>query len=137
MDSYEIDILCDEWSTLIDATLTLEEITKDGLQELIKDTYEVLYKYHKDTFVHKDVAKLVIRMKEFLYFSKIVEDDDETDLSFVSRVFEIIGALENGFFEGEYKYEFPKLAVSSYGFDGTETIKKEYIIDVNKDFLTR
>ena len=104
MVPYEIDILCDEWNTLIDSTLTLEEITKDGLQELIKDTYEVLYKYHKDTFVHKDIAKLVIRMKEFLYFSKIVAENDETDLSFVSKVFEIIGALENGFFEGEYKY---------------------------------
>jgi hypothetical protein len=90
--------------------LDLKKIPAPQLQNVLKDTYEILYFYHRQDCAPKMVSKLLLVMDEFLYFVSLMEDSEvKKDFYYYQAVSCIAKALKQGYFIGRYDGVFPVL----------------------------
>ena len=110
--------LAKRWGSMIGTVLNLDRVPSDELQFLLKDTYEKLYFYQKSDTIPKELAKLLLEMNEYLYFSTLIEDkEDRPDFYYYRAVSSVVKALTDGFFAGNYECSFPLLnACNAAGF---------------------
>lgn len=113
INSETIKLTIKEWSDLTSDMLEEIHISLPEIKSLLLKTYMILYLYHKVDYIPKSISELISKMDEFLYFSAVPDPQDAgIDTHDYYRILEIIYALKNGFFKDDYKYAFPKLAIS-------------------------
>ena len=110
MKPFSIMDTAEAWVHLTDVVLDLKKIPLAQLQSVLKDTYEILYFYHRQDVAPKTVSKLLLGMDAFLYFASLMEDY-EVNKGFYDyqTVFCIAKALKQGYFLGKYDCAFPVL----------------------------
>ena len=119
----------EKWRAKTSTVLDLEEISPTDMKRLLKETYELLLKFHKEELVPKEVTKVLLEMDAFLYFVSLMERKEVgIDFYKYQRIFSIVEALKAGFFSGDYECEFPKLKL-----DKGE--KKISVIDFESDIF--
>ena len=119
----------EKWRAKTSTVLDLEEISPSDMKRLLKETYELLLKFHKEELVPKEVTKVLLEMDAFLYFVSLMERKEVgIDFYKYQRIFSIVEALKTGFFSGDYECEFPKLKL-----DKGE--KKISVIDFESDIF--
>ena len=139
MSNREITDITNQWTDVTHQVLALEEISKTTVRQLLKETYRMLTDYHKLGLVPKEIVALFLEMEDFLDFTSIMEGvEKEENFYNWQENFCIIKALEKGFLEGEYEYNFPKLIITTLSrkkllvdFD-LDTIE-DYIVTFNED----
>ena len=137
MSYNEISLLIKEWKDITSVVMSLDELPRTKVQQLLKETYRMLTDYHKLGLVPKEIIALFLEMEDFLYFTSIMEGvEKEENFYNWQENFCIIKALEKGFLEGEYECDFPKLIIRSkkkllVDFD-SDTIE-DYIVTFNED----
>ena len=110
MKKFSIIDTAKAWFDLTHVVLDLKKIPAPQLQNILKDTYEILYFYHRQDCAPKMVSKLLLEMDEFLYFVSLMEDSEvEKDFYYYQAVSCIAKALKQGYFLGRYDCEFPAL----------------------------
>jgi hypothetical protein len=77
MEQFSITATTKGWFDLTHEVLELKKIPSEQLQDLLKDTYKILYFYHRQDCAPKMVSKLLLEMDEFLYFVSLLEDNEE------------------------------------------------------------
>lgn len=98
------------WLDLTYVVLDLKKIPAIQIQNNLKNTYEILYFYHRQACAPKMVSKLLLEMDEFLYFVSLMEDGEvEEDFYYYQAVSCIAKALKRGYFLGRYDCTFPVL----------------------------
>ena len=104
--------LANQWEEMTHTVLALEQIPVENLQNLLKETYKTLVVFHKDELVPKEISKLFLEMEDFLYFSSLMEEKEVgIGYYYYEKVRDIIKALEEGFLNGDFGCEFPKLPI--------------------------
>lgn len=139
MSSKEITDITNKWTDTTHQVLDLEEVSKTTVRQLLKETYRMLTDYHKLGLVPKEIIALFLEMEDFLNFTSIMEGvEKEENFYNWQENFCIIKALEKGFLEGKYEYNFPKLIITTlskkkllvdFDLDTTE----DYIVTFNED----
>ena len=102
------------WLDLTYVVLDLKKIPARQIQNNLKNTYEILYFYHRQDCAPKMVSKLLLEMDAFLYFVSLMEDGEvEKDFYYFQTVSCIAKALKQGYFLGQYDAVFPVLTFLS------------------------
>lgn len=102
----------EQWVQMTHTALALKRIPAPVVQRLLKDTYEALYAYRKDSLVPKEIGKLLLEMDGFLYFATLIGDKEfDDDLPLYRAIHSVAEALKDGFFGGVYEQDFPALTV--------------------------
>ena len=129
MSNKEITDITNQWTDVTHQILALEDVSMTRVRQLLKETYRILTDYHKSGFVPKEIIALFLEMKDFLYFSSIIEgvEKEENFYNWQENSC-IITALEKGFLEGEYKCNFPKLII-------TNLSDKKLLVDFDSDTI--
>lgn len=118
-----------EWKYLTGKVIKIEDIPVSDIEELLRDTYEVLYKYHKDTFIPKEVTEMLLEIEDFIGMSSTMEFTEKSEGYYHSfEVLLIIENMNNGFFKGEYSRKFPELMIDDIN-------NKKHILNLNNNFL--
>lgn len=129
MSYNEISLLIKEWKDITSVVMSLDELPRTKVQQLLKETYRMLTDYHKLGIVPKEIIALFLEMEDFLYFTSIMEGvEKEENFYNWQENFCIIKALEKGFLEGEYECDFPKLII-------TNLRKKKLLVDFDSDTI--
>ena len=129
MSYNEISLLIKEWKDITSVVMSLDELPRIKVQQLLKETYRILTDYHKLGLVPKEIIALFLEMEDFLYFTSIMEGvEKEENFYNWQENFCIIKALEKGFLEGEYECDFPKLII-------TNLRKKKLLVDFDSDTI--
>ena len=129
MSYNEISLLIKEWKDITSVVMSLDELPRIKVQQLLKETYRMLTDYHKLGLVPKEIIALFLEMEDFLYFTSIMEGvEKEENFYNWQENFCIIKALEKGFLEGEYECDFPKLII-------TNLRKKKLLVDFDSDTI--
>jgi hypothetical protein len=126
----EIISLAKAWDEKTDDVLDLKEIVPGEFETLINRTYEILYKYHKESVIPKELCDLILKEESFMQFFCILGDKEEKlKKSFMvyRALYNVIEAMKKGFFSGEYNAVYPFLSV-----DMDDTICE---IDTSKAFM--
>ena len=124
----KLTFLADRWDEKVDEILDLNELSVLEMQDLLRDTYEVLTAWHKEKLTPKGVSRILLNMEQYLYFSQVMESDEVPDaFYFFQQIYQIVRAMEEGFFAGVYPCAFPLLRL-----DDTEI---RYIINLEENFL--
>ena len=101
-----------EWEKVTDRVLDLEKFEFSHMQQLLKDTYEILYKYHQENLVPKAVCKLLLEVDAFLYFVSLMEGKEVgVDYYRYRYIDAIVQELKAGFFNGAFKNPFPIIVI--------------------------
>lgn len=121
--------LANQWEKMTHTVLALKQIPVENLQNLLKETYKTLVIFHKDELVPKVISKLFLEMEDFLYFSSLMEEK-EVGIGYYcyEKVHTIVKALEEGFLNGDFGCEFPKLPI-------IDVCKAPFIFDFTTDVL--
>ena len=129
MELERIDLLINQWKEMTYAVLNLKKISLSEMQELLKETYKLLIKFHKQEVIPKELCKLLLEMDGFLYFSSLMEDK-EVGIAFYhyQTVSLIVDAFKKGFFNGEYICSYPELEI-------IDAKKNTIIIDFEKEIF--
>ena len=99
-----------EWIQMTHQALDLKRIPSLEIRDLFKKTYEVLYAYHKEEIIPKELSKMLLEMDAFLYFAALITDKEFDDNPYLYQaVHSLAEALKLGFFEGRYETEYPLL----------------------------
>lgn len=129
MNTGFINVIVDEWCEMINIVLDLKELSLSKIQNLLKETYEILTEYHKEKLIPKEISKLLLEVDNFLYFTSLMEENEKGvdfyHFQYISSIFE---AMKEGFFNSEYTYTFPKLKI-------TDIKKNEHIINFETDIF--
>ena len=112
MDNIKLADFHQRWVDLAQIVLRTKDMPSAEALELLKDSYEVLYFYHKETLVPKELCELFPAMEEFLQYTSILIGQNCTDAFYLyGVVFRVIDAMKDGFFAGDYGCAFPQLTV--------------------------
>ena len=131
MELERIDLLINQWKEMTYAVLDLKKISLSETQELLKETYKLLIKFHKQEVIPKELCKLLLEMDGFLYFSSLMEDKEVgIDFYHYQLVSLIVKALKKGFFEGGYSCSYPQLQI-------LDAHAHKEIIDFDKDIFKK
>lgn len=124
-----IDSLITQWRAMTSAVVNLKEISKVEIQDLLKRTYKLLIQFHKSDLIPRELSKMLHAMNEFMYFAELMEKNEgKKDVYHYFYLLFVFNALTQGFFDGEYQYEFPRLnIITSAGY--------EYIINFDEDIF--
>lgn len=122
-----MEIIIERWNDLIGDILALEPFDFKELQDLLKETYLILRKYHKDELIPKEVAQIFIAMEEVFYFASALEDEKINNY-YSTYLHSIMMALKEGFFDGEYPCAYPRLSI-------LDLYDHEIIIDFDKNIF--
>ena len=68
MELTKIDRLIHKWNALTDEVIALNEIELTEVQNLFRETYEILDVYSKDELVPKFISKLLLEMNDFAWW---------------------------------------------------------------------
>lgn len=117
------------WEELTHIVLGLEELPADTLQELVDETYRDLSVMHKEELVPKNVCRLFMSIRDFLYFAELMEEK-ETGKGYYhcEELNYLMNAVIKGFMSSEYRAAYPELIV-------TDCMDTDYLIDFSKDSL--
>lgn len=134
MKNNKLKELSATWKDATYRVLDLKEIHLSALQHLLKETYSVLLVFHKSESIPKEICKIFLEIKDFLYFASLMEENElGIDYYCYRRIDAIAKALEKGFFCGDYGCDFPNLTIvddynKAYVFDFEENSLKDIII---------
>lgn len=104
--------LANQWEEMTHTVLALKRIPVESLQNLLKETYEALVVFHKDELVPKEISKLFLGMEDFLYFASLMEEKEVGSGYYCyQKVHTIVKTLEDGFLNGDFGCDFPKLRI--------------------------
>jgi hypothetical protein len=108
----ELKQIAYNWKSMTDTVLDLEKFSLSEMQILLSDTYKALRTYHKENVAPKEVSNILLEMYEFLYFTSLMEEK-EVGVNFYQYQYisSIVAALRKGFFEADYRCEFPELKI--------------------------
>lgn len=117
------------WEHLTSVVLNLEKISLPSLQAVLKETYFILSHMSKETHVPKSVCKMLLSMDEFLYFSSLIEKN-ENQLNFYHYQFVscIADAMKKVFFDGECEESYPKLRIRDLN-------KEEFVVNFDENIF--
>ncbi len=123
----DLNLIAEKWEKQVYAVLDLKKISNKTIQELLKDTYEVLTEFCKKDLVPKEIGKILLNMRDFSYFASIMEEN-ECGAGFYNweEIHYIVKALEEGFFESKYSYKFPVLFVK-------DSVDNDFLFDLEND----
>ena len=112
MKNKELKQIAYNWKSMTDTVLDLEKFSLSEMQILLSDTYKALRTYHKENVAPKEVSNILLEMYEFLYFTSLMEEK-EVGVNFYQYQYisSIVAALRKGFFEADYRCEFPELKI--------------------------
>jgi hypothetical protein len=130
MEIEKIMLLAETWDEKTGDILELKEIAIGEFELLLNRTYEILYKYHKEKVIPKEICNLILKEEEFMQFFCILGDKEEKlkkSFEVYRALHNVIEAMKNGFFSGEYNTVYPFLSV-----DMDNAI---YEIDMSKAFI--
>ena len=114
MEKEQVLHIAEEWNLMTEKVFELEAIEIKTLQELLKETYQVLHFYHKEEVVPKTVCQMLLEVESFLYFSSMFEGKEvKLNFYYFQLIDSIVEALTKGFFEGKYKEEYPMLSIKN------------------------
>ena len=101
-----------EWNDLTGKVIELKDIPVIDIEELIRDTYEVLYKYHKDTLIPKELTEMLLEIEDFVGMSSTMELTEKSEGYYHSfEVLLIMKNMKSAFFKGEYSHKYPELMI--------------------------
>lgn len=114
---------------MTDTVLDLEKFSLSEMQILLSDTYKALRTHHKENVAPKEVSNILLEMYEFLYFTSLMEEK-EVGVNFYQYQYisSIVAALRKGFFEADYRCEFPELKI-------LDKNNNEFIINFENDIF--
>ena len=119
MEKENIISVANMWNKMTYNILDLREIPIPELEELLRNTYEVLYEYQAEKNIPKEICQVLLNEDEFMSFLAIVGSNQE-ELKETARLYQplycIIDTMKQKFFNEGYKEAFPKLQVN---FNGT------------------
>ena len=129
MKNKELKQIAYNWKSMTDTVLDLEKFSLSEMQILLSDTYQVLRTYHKENVTPKEVSNILLEMYEFLYFTSLMEEK-EVGVNFYQYQYisSIVAALRKGFFEADYRCEFPELKI-------LDKNNNEFIINFENDIF--
>ncbi len=129
MDNIQIKALADKWDEQTKKVMDLEELSSEALRQLIKETYNVLNLFKGQETVPKEISRLFLKIEEYLHFAAMMEENEKgKGFYHWEETLYIVKALEEGFFDGEYKRAYPELLV-------TDIVDNQYIINLETDKL--
>ena len=112
MKNKELKQIAYNWKSMTDTVLDLEKFSLSEMQILLSDTYKALRTYHKENVAPKEVSNILLEMYEFLYFTSLMEEKEVgVDFYQYQYISSIVAALRKGFFEADYRCEFPELKI--------------------------
>ncbi len=118
-----------EWDNMTDAVLELKEFSLSDMQKLLSATYSILYRYHKDSLIPKEITALFVSIYDFLYFASLMEENEKTvDFYNYQGISFIVHVLQTGFLGGNYELAYPRIKIKDIS-------KNSYILDLEKDSL--
>jgi hypothetical protein len=125
----ELKQIAYNWKSMTDTVLDLEKFSLSEMQILLSDTYKALRTYHKENVAPKEVSNILLEMYEFLYFTSLMEEK-EVGVNFYQYQYisSIVAALRKGFFEADYRCEFPELKI-------LDKNNNEFIINFENDIF--
>ena len=129
MENKELKQIAYNWKSMTDTVLDLEKFSLSEMQILLSDTYKALRTYHKENVTPKEVSNILLEMYEFLYFTSLMEEK-EVGVNFYryQYISSIVAALRKGFFEADYRCEFPELKI-------LDKNNNEFIINFENDIF--
>ena len=129
MKNKELKQIAYNWKSMTDTVLDLEKFSLSEMQILLSDTYQVVRTYHKENVTPKEVSNILLEMYEFLYFTSLMEEK-EVGVNFYQYQYisSIVAALRKGFFEADYRCEFPELKI-------LDKNNNEFIINFENDIF--
>ena len=77
MNTGFINAIVDEWCEMTNIVLDLKELSFSKIQNLLKETYEILTEYHKEKLIPKEISKLLLEVDSFLYFTSLMEENEK------------------------------------------------------------
>lgn len=110
----EIISLAKVWDDKTYDILDLKEIVPGEFELLLNRTYELLYKYHKESMIPKELCDLILKEEAFMQFFCILGDKEEKlkkSFALYRALYSVIEAMKKGFFGGEYNTVYPYLSV--------------------------
>lgn len=110
----EIISLAKAWDDKTYDILDLKEIVPGEFELLLNRTYELLYKYHKESMIPKELCDLILKEEAFMQFFCMLGDKEEKlkkSFALYRALYNVIEAMKKGFFSGEYNTVYPHLAV--------------------------
>ena len=115
MEKGKIISVANMWNKKTYDILDLREVPIPELEELLRNTYEVLYEYQAEKNIPKEICQLVLNEDEFVSFLTILGGNQE-ELTNTARMYQalycIIDTMKQSFFSESFEDPFPKLYVS-------------------------
>ena len=103
MEVRKIEDLSYEWYKITDLVIRFENIDFGKLQNLFRETYNVIEEFSKEKFVPKQMSGLLLEMNEFDWW---VGSLDDTPLhEFYQEIGSLISALKKYFLTRDYNVE--------------------------------
>ncbi len=118
MENESILSIAEEWKKKTYDVMSLKESLIPELEELLLDTYNVLYNYHTEKSVPKELALVLLNLEEYMHFLAMLGSNEEAltkSHCMYQALYCIIDAMKKGFFQGEYENVFPKCQVNING----------------------
>ena len=113
MEAFVLAQIAEDWDRQSSVALTMQEMSLPRMQQLLKETYEVLTAYHRQETIPKEVAKILLNMEDFLYFISMIEEKEKGHgYYYWEELYNAINAMRAGFFAGFYPCEYPMLSIT-------------------------
>ena len=121
------------WDRMTATVTSQKRVPFKKMQFILRETYKTLTFFHREDRVPKGVANILLYMDNFLYQVAASEGPVEGCILGIlfdhyARIHDIIRALKEGFFAGDYKTAYPVLTVQ-------DCHKKAYLFDMLNDSL--
>lgn len=92
--------------------LDLEKFSLSEMQKLLDKTYQALREHYKNESAPKEITNILLEMYEFLYFASLIEEKEVgVDFYHYQYISSIVAALRKGFFDADYKCDYPSLNI--------------------------
>ena len=115
MEKENILSVANMWNKKTYDILDLREVPIPELEELLRNTYEVLYEYQAEKNIPKEICQVLLNEDEFMSFLAIMGSNQE-ELKETARLYQplycIIDTMKQSFFSESFEDPFPKLYVS-------------------------
>ena len=129
MEAFVLDQIIEDWNKAIYTVLHLEDLSLRRLQNLLKETYEALTAYHRETMVPKEMAAILLNMEDFLHFAAMMEENEKgPGYYYWEELFCLITEMKSGFLTGEYACAYPQIKVA-------DCVDNEFLLDLEQDSL--
>ena len=110
--------VANKWNEKTYDILDLKEIPNSEMEELLWNTYKVLYEYQTEKNVPKELCQMLLNEDEFVSFLTILGGNQE-ELTNTARMYQalycIIDTMKEKFFSNGFEEAFPMLQVNFNG----------------------